>query len=448
LEAGVRVLRFILLLIVGLFFLANVVAVVEMAEVQQHNYRIVGNALASLADIARITQDLAEERILVDEHIFEKTADDRTRLEREIDRLDADYRRAARAYTPLATFPGERPVWERLQAQVEANRAPVADVLRLSRLNEDVQASERLQELRAGYDAISKDSEELIRINRNVANQAAARMNALQRQGLLALGGITVAGTALTLVAVAWVMRMAARRRDEIDHWADLLESRNRELDAFAGRVAHDLRGPLTTIGFSADELARRAPPGERTSEVLRRAIARMETLIADLLALSRVDAQTTTRAASDAAAVASTVEEDLAASVKKVDGHLRVDVEPATVRCSEGLLRQALWNLAENAVKYRRPEVPVEVAIEGREHDPSYEFRVSDNGAGMSREDARRVFEPFFRAEHTRATPGTGLGLSIVRRVVEANGGKIAVESQLGQGTTFILTLPLSGGS
>ena len=68
------------------------------------------------------------------------------------------------------------------------------------------------------------------------------------------------------------------------------------------------------------------------------------------------------------------------------------------------------------------------------------------DNGVGMSPEDARRVFEPFFRAQRVQERPGTGLGLSIVKRVIEGSGGAVTVDSRLGEGTTFRAKLPLAG--
>jgi signal transduction histidine kinase len=166
--------------------------------------------------------------------------------------------------------------------------------------------------------------------------------------------------------------------------------------------------------------------------------------LIRDLLDLSRVGAQAT-GATAQIANVAWSAAEDLVVAVRGAGGTLHVDVEPATVRCSEGLLHHALANLGENAVKYRRTEVRLVVTILGRNHRRLYELCVSDNGSGMSPEEVQRAFEPFYRGATARSTPGTGLGLSIVKRVVEACGGTVTLESEVGHGTTFILRLPRS---
>jgi signal transduction histidine kinase len=440
---GVWLLRLMMLFIIGGFFVINLVALVEMRGVEAGNRDIVSNALTSVEDLARMTNDLSQARLLVDEHIFEKSGLDMTRLESKIAGLDQDFDRTAQSYEPLATLPGEIQQWFRLRQLVNANRASLGQVLALSRQNRDEDAARGMLALRNSYDEVAQISLQLLKVNRGEADRAAATIHTLQRRSQLFLGGITLSGTLLSLLVAGWLTRLARRRSYEISHWADLLEERNRELDAFAGRVAHDLRGPLTTISLSAAQLAR-SQKEDGAGEVLRRGVARMETLIRDLLTLSRIDAQAPL-AVSEAGAVAACVEEDLRASVRGAGGTLRIDMQHAMVHCSEGLLRQVLWNLGENAVKYRRPEVPLELELRGREAGRYYELSVCDNGCGMTREELRHAFEPFFRGEQARSTtPGTGLGLSIVRRVVEASGGEITVESQEGQGTRFAIKLPL----
>jgi len=171
-----------------------------------------------------------------------------------------------------------------------------------------------------------------------------------------------------------------------------------------------------------------------------------MDGLIQDLLALSRIEVESS-GAVAQTSATAASLEEELLPKVKSVNGILRIEMEPAAVRCSETLLRQMLWNLGENAVKYRRSEVQLEIDIRGRGYGHTYELRVSDNGTGMSPEEVRHAFDPFFRAERARSTPGTGLGLSIVKRVIEASGGVVYVDSEVGKGTSFVIHLPLGGG-
>jgi C4-dicarboxylate-specific signal transduction histidine kinase len=438
-----RLLAVALLFIVAGFAASNIVSIAEMRRLQAANRGVIENAILSVEDVSHLVRDIDQKRLLVDAHIFEKAAQDMEILERRIAEVDADVERTSRLYEQLATFPGEHEKWAELRFTLASLRQPIEHVLTLSRQDRDVEARAAMAGIEPALDAVSRDADRLIQLNRDASDRAVEVMHSVQDRATLMFGGITATGALLALSIAAWVLRTTRRQDEQIRADAILLESRNRELDAFAGRVAHDLRGPLTTISISAASLARHLPQEDRVSEVLRRGVERMEALIRDLLSLSRIDAQAPS-VSSEATAVVAEVRGDLAPSVEGVHGVLRVDVEPATVRCSAGLLREALANLGENAIKYRRVEVPLEVEMVGKMEGQYYAFRFSDNGAGMSPEEARRAFEPLFRGAQAQTTPGTGLGLSIVKRVIEASGGTVRIDSELGQGTTFILKLPL----
>ena len=227
-------------------------------------------------------------------------------------------------------------------------------------------------------------------------------------------------------------MGVAARR----------LEARNDELDAFAGRVAHDIRGPLAAVSLALTPLEAKLPAGDRAVQALRRGTGRMEALVEDLLALARVESFG--RGTCDPATVVTEVAQDLEPRLAAERGTLEVSVQPATVACSEGLLRQAVTNLLDNALKYRRPEVTPSVRIAGAPGGGGYELRVSDNGVGTGRRGAPRLRALLECSSRIRDLPGTGLGLAIVSRVAEASRGTVSVDSTLGQGSTFVVHLPL----
>jgi signal transduction histidine kinase len=170
-----------------------------------------------------------------------------------------------------------------------------------------------------------------------------------------------------------------------------------------------------------------------------------MEQLVDDLLTLARSEAQA--RGRCDPARVAAQVAQELRSGIEQPGGTLRLAVAHAEVTCSEGLLRQALANLIQNAVKYRRPDAPLVVDLSGAVADGRYVLRVSDNGAGMSEEEAAHAAEPFYRSPRMHEVPGTGLGLAIVSRVAKASGGALSIETRLGEGSTFVIELPLLKG-
>ncbi len=294
------------------------------------------------------------------------------------------------------------------------------------------------------FEAVSRGVQTLVDLNQAAAAAARERAAKLEFDVLYVLLALAAAILLITLVVGRQLTRIIADNERRLGQQTIELQDKNRELDAFAGRVSHDLRGPLNTIHLAAALLAERVPGEAARTAIVQRGVAQMTRLVDDLLALSRAGGPTDGDVARPET-VAASVEADLRPQVSEAGGTLRVDVQPAAIRCSDGLLRQALWNLGENAVKYRRPDVPPVIAVVGRATSTGYELRVSDNGVGMSDEDTRHAFEPFFRAKRTQAITGTGLGLAIVRRIAEASGGTVAADSRPDHGTVITLRFLLA---
>jgi signal transduction histidine kinase len=227
----------------------------------------------------------------------------------------------------------------------------------------------------------------------------------------------------------------------------------DRMKDQFVGTVSHELRTPLTSmIGYL--ELTLDGEAGELNAEqkqfleIVSRNCTRLNKLIDDILFVARVDAG---RLSYDPAWVAldklawSAVESAQAtADLKGVRLHFSGDGELSQLWADSTRIAQLLDNLITNAMKFT-PEggdVTVAVAQGGR----SLHVRVADTGVGIPEEEIGRLFERFYRASTGASVPGTGLGLPIVKSIVEAHGGTISVESEVGAGTTFDVELPLPG--
>ena len=423
--------------------IGNLVALFLTRETQAKDRTIARNAMVSIEEVGRIIRDIDQERLLVDAHIFQSGPQQLEAIEQRISQVEADMMKAVGEYEPLTTFPGEHAIWEDLWRQVGDLRPSLQRVLQLSRANQDPQALAEMGNIETNFEAINRQADSLIEVNQRAAGDAVREIEVLQRRALLLLGFITLGAIAFASFLAWKVTRLVIRQDDQIALAAELLEARNRELDAFAGRVAHDLGGSLNVINLSVAAVSQYVPNQEKLT-TLYRGVHQMHALIQDLLTLSRID-HVLSDAVAKTPAIAHMLEDDLGPKVRNVDGKLRIDLEPAGVRSSENLLRQALWNIGENSTKYRRSEVQLEVDIRGRVAEPFYEFRISDNGAGISPDDLAHIFEPLFRAAKVRSVPGTGLGLSIVKRVVEASEGTISVNSKVGTGTTFIIHLRLS---
>ena len=417
-------------------------AVFQALALQRRTHEIADTVLTSVRLVGRLENEVEKKQTLIDEHILATDFAEMASLEARLAMLDQQIAVTTQSYEPWATLPGERTAWDETRADLKALDAPISRALAFSRRNQDVEARKVMQLVAGQFAAVGAQFDKLISINDQGAAETLAQFSRIQlrlRLTLLGMGVISLAGVVLVW---RWAAQQVGRREAETAREAKILEEQNRELDAFAGRVAHDIRNPLMAINVAATQLTRKVPEETRAAELLQRGIHRMETLIDDLLTLARVETQV--NGVCDPAEVAVQVQQDFAARVEGERGNLRVVVEHAVVSCSEGLLRQALTNLTENAVKYRRPDVGPEVEISGTAIDDGYELRVSDNGVGMAADEAGHVFEPFYRSSRTQSLPGTGLGLSIVNRVAQASSGTVSLKTELGQGSTFILHLPL----
>jgi signal transduction histidine kinase len=430
--------------IVAGFALSTIVSIHEIRSSQSEIRFITKHAATNIESLSRLSHNLYQKHLLLEDHVFEKQLSDMSRIETEMANLDADISAAISSYELIGVHPEEQNRWQQVHRDILSIKPDIDSLLSLSRANRDRAAWAAIKRLEPSYQSINQATDALLDLNHARASQEAVQVRALQRYAVIFLAVLTVVWTAFALLTARWVTQLVTERENQLRRAVTLLEERNRELDAFAGRVAHDLRGPLTTISLAVSAFTQTRTPVEATTPPLRRSVAKMKAIIEDLLTLSRVSSELT-GATCQTERVVALLREDLAPKVETIGGVLNIKADAAVVSCSEGLLRQVLWNLAENAVKYCRSEVALRVDIYGRARANAYEFTVSDNGTGMSASELDLVFEPFFRGEHAWSTPGTGLGLSIVKRVVEASGGTVSVDSVVGRGTTFRMQLPLA---
>lgn len=226
----------------------------------------------------------------------------------------------------------------------------------------------------------------------------------------------------------------------------------------FVANVSHELRTPLTSLkGFIETLLdGAMADPGtcRRFLEILNKETNRLVALVNDLLDLSRVESKhfpLDLRPIDTASVLESCIHLfRQKAQDKQIDLTFQSAPGLPQIAADELLLRQVFVNLLDNAVKYTsgggRVQVHVAgVGIKSPQALDGVQIEVSDTGAGIPAKHLDRIFERFYRVDKARSRElgGTGLGLSIVRHVIDRHGGKIEVESELGVGTTFRITLP-----
>ncbi len=245
--------------------------------------------------------------------------------------------------------------------------------------------------------------------------------------------------------------RELQRKAEEVGRANEQLRRINQELEEFTYVISHDLKEPLRSLeAFSkflvtdyADVLK---GDGEEYLTYLRQASQRMGRLIDDLLTLSRTGRVIHTPRPFAWPPVIATVLNDLRDLIQRKNAIVRVEEPlPAVVGDPERLM-QLLANLISNALKYNQAEAP-EVVIGWRASSAQNDrgmvtLFVRDNGIGIAPAHHEQIFRIFHRLHHRDEIEGTGAGLAICKRIVEAHGGRIWVESQLGQGATFLFTL------
>jgi PAS domain S-box-containing protein len=253
---------------------------------------------------------------------------------------------------------------------------------------------------------------------------------------------------------IGFVRDVTQRRRTEQALRQSLLDldDRNRELRDFAFIASHDLQEPLRKIRMFSDRLLQEYESllDDRGKEFLRRssqASARMQTLIDDLLAYSRISTRGDRFQPVDVGRLVATVVDDLEARLESSGGSVQWSELP-TVVADATQLRQLFQNLISNALKFRHPQRAPQVKLSAEPAEEGtlgggWMIRIEDNGIGFEMAHSERIFAPFQRL-HTRSEyEGTGIGLAIVRRIAERHGGRISANAQPDIGAVFVLHLP-----
>lgn len=234
--------------------------------------------------------------------------------------------------------------------------------------------------------------------------------------------------------------------QNRLERYAQNLERSNVDLQQFAYVASHDLQEPLRAVS-SYCQLIEKNYTGQLDERAMRwlqfvvNGARRMQTLVRDLLTYARVDNKAESWITVDSDSVCRLAVENLSQSIKEAEAEVTVGKLPI-VWADATQLEAVFQNLIGNAVKFRG-ERPPRVSIAAQRVEKEWQFAVRDNGIGIKPEFHERVFEIFKRLESQDRYSGTGIGLAICKRIVERYGGRIWVESQFGQGSTFFFTLP-----
>lgn len=410
---------------------------------------LVEKGLERGALIATIRVDALQLEEAVREHIKAATDEERKEADDEMELLLDEIRAASDRYTEDLPA-GEVELWKRLNEISQSLVNQVRTAVKYSNRKEAERARKHLQEeIRVINWELDETASELTKNNADETKKLLRHVEAIRLRTTVIGAAVAVLAVLLAML-VGWQVTSLLRRQEQtIASQVAELDRRNRELDSFASRVAHDLVSPLSPLrGYLT--LARRSPALQdaQIKEMLDLAdssAARMSGLIEALLRFCRAGQPSEPTVAELDTAVSTIlleVSQSAAAQKVKLERHLEVGV---LVACPLQLLQSIAQNLLSNAVKYTagRPEAKVTVRVLREKGQALLE--VTDNGVGMDEQSQAHLFQPFFRAAGTKALPGYGLGMATTKRLVEAHGGVISVHSALGVGTQVTVRFALA---
>jgi light-regulated signal transduction histidine kinase (bacteriophytochrome) len=249
--------------------------------------------------------------------------------------------------------------------------------------------------------------------------------------------------------SVRRALREKKLRQDHRKAQEELARS-NRDLEQFAYVASHDLQEPLRMVATYTQLLAERyqGKLDANADKYIHYAVdgaLRMQTLVQDLLAFSRVGRQGHDLKVIEIGAIVKIAMKNLQAAIEESGAKIVCGLLPSVVADGSQLV-QVFQNLVGNAIKFRGPEPPV-IRVTAEQQGQEWVLSIADNGIGIAPEHSELVFV-IFKCLHARAEySGSGIGLAICKKIIEQHGGRIWVESQPGKGATFKFTLPVREG-
>ena len=247
-----------------------------------------------------------------------------------------------------------------------------------------------------------------------------------------------------------YIHDITERRRAEqaLQTYTAKLEQSNRDLQEFAYVASHDLQEPLRKVQAFSDRLATKYESvldetGRDYLKRMRDASHRMQVLITDLLGFSRISTHAQPFTEVDLNTITQEVLSDLENHIERIQARVEVGQLPM-LKADPTQMHQLLQNLISNALKFHAEERPCQIKISSKIEGETCQVSIEDNGIGFEAQYLERIFKPFQRLHKREEYEGSGMGLAICRRIVERHGGSITATSASGQGTTFLVSLPI----
>jgi signal transduction histidine kinase len=437
----------LLLAVMGGFILISAISERASNEVATLSKSIASTSSPSVERLARLRSLVFEVELNFSEYLRSDSKGDEERraFETSLDSLDE----AAKGYLALPLLHGEQPYWAETQAALIRFESSV-------RSSEELAKAGHLEAAEAEFSSIGRDAgDDLVRasldgiqFHAQHVQTMATRIEDARRRSLLVTNGLSAVCVAFGVAGLFLVVRQDRRQRALMDAHSKFHEARAAEFEQFAGRVAHDIRGPLS-IASMGTQLALREARDDGAKVLLAR-VAR---------GLSRADAITTAllefarSGAHPEPGARATPRELLDDFVRGVSTEaeprgIELDLQPVApvmVACGAGVYLSLVGNLVRNAIKYMGDSPTRRISLRVAEEGSMVRTEVIDTGPGIAAENLGSLFQAYFRAG---GKEGLGLGLATVKKLVEGHGGAVGVTSEIGKGSTFWFTLHRAGSA
>lgn len=449
-DASSRILVVVFTVVMGSFLLTALAVQRASREVDTLSDRIVSSSGPSIERLAALRSSTLEVELALSRYLH--AAPGRAALgqplERALQRLNDD----VHAYLALTDLPGEeqfensvQQAWARFDESVRRTR----ELVDTGHVAEAEQRFARVAEPSAGR--LLDASVRAIEFDAQHGRQLASRIKQIRHRTMWLSNGLTAFCVALGVAGALFIDRQARNRRTAALAYSKFLEERAAELEQFAGRVAHDIRGPLSAAKMGA-ELISGGVSTDRSQEYAERVVrslTRAESITSALLEFARSGARPDPGARTDPREVLADTEATLIQEAERAGISIHIEPAPAVfVPCSVGVYLSLLGNLTRNAIKHMGDVATREIAVRVQDRGSVVRTEVSDTGPGIGKDDLSSLFQPYFRGASSGGRDGLGLGLATVKKLAEGHGGRVGASSNIGRGSTFWFELPRAGSA
>ena len=367
-----------------------------------------------------------------------------SQLDSSLDRL----KNGVQGYVALPAFPDEQPritelqqAWVRFDELVRGTRSE-ADAGRYSEARQTFAGTVNPAGTRLVDSAVRA-----IEFNAQNGRALASRIKQVRHRTIWLMNALTACCVVLGIAGALLIYRQARIRRALVEAHSKFLEARAAELEQFAGRVAHDIRGPISTASMAAELTIRRtADEGirEHMNRIIR-SLSRANAITTGLLEFARSGAQPDPGARTDVREVIADMASGVAPDAERARIEIGFEPVPSVlVACSTGVYLSLLSNLVRNAIKYMGDAVTRRITVRVTDEGGVVRTEVADTGPGIPQENLPSLFELHFRGD--RRHEGLGLGLATVKKLAEGHNGRVGVTSERGRGSIFWFVLPRAG--